>query len=43
MLRQTGMPSLSVDDRALLVRYYRDNIMKLEEVIGRDLSAWLRV
>jgi hypothetical protein len=37
------MPALSVDDRALLVRYYRDNIMKLQEVIGRDLSAWLRI
>lgn len=43
VMKQAEGPSLSIDDRAILVRYYRENILKLEEVIGRDLSAWLRV
>lgn len=36
-------PSLSPEDREILVSYYRENIFKLEDLIGRDLSAWLRV
>jgi hypothetical protein len=43
LLRHAGMPSLLPEDRAVLIHYYRDNILKLEELIGRDLSAWLRV
>ncbi len=33
-------PSLSSEDRRVLVNYYRNNILELEEIIGRDLSAW---
>ena len=30
------------EDRSLLVDYYRENIRKLEGLLDRDLSAWLR-
>jgi len=43
-LYQNGAkPSLSSEDREILVDYYRSNILELEEIIGRDLSAWRRV
>ena len=35
-------PILASEDRAALVDFYRDDILRLEEIIGRDLSAWLR-
>jgi hypothetical protein len=34
-------PSLCLQDREILVNYYRENILELEKLIGRDLSAWL--
>jgi len=43
-LRQEGeKPSLAQEDREILVNYYRENIIQLEGLIDRDLSAWLRV
>ncbi|MEO1593524.1 MAG: sulfotransferase [Cyanobacteria bacterium J06632_22] len=33
---------LSDTDRQLLIDYYRDDILKLQDLLGRDLSAWLR-
>ncbi|MEM8809414.1 MAG: sulfotransferase, partial [Cyanobacteria bacterium P01_G01_bin.38] len=33
---------LSAEDRALLQDYYREDILKLQELIQRDLSAWLK-
>ncbi|GFE67615.1 sulfotransferase [Chroococcus sp. FPU101] len=33
---------LSAEDRKLLVNYYRDDILKLQDLINRDLSAWLK-
>lgn len=42
ILRHAHRPSLGFEERATLVRYYREDIVKLEEVIGRDLSSWLR-
>jgi hypothetical protein len=36
-------PRLAPDIRAELIEGYRDDILKLQDLIGRDLSAWLRV
>lgn len=33
---------LSTEERKLLVNYYRDDILKLQDLINRDLSAWLK-
>jgi Sulfotransferase family len=33
---------MSVDDRRMLIDYYRDEIVRTADLIGRDLSAWLR-
>jgi hypothetical protein len=43
-LRQPSgdLPKLSPQDRATLVHYYREDILSLQDLIGRDLSAWLR-
>ncbi|MFT3867816.1 MAG: sulfotransferase [Nibricoccus sp.] len=32
---------LSADDRRLVVDYYRDEILQTQDLIGRNLSAWL--
>ena len=32
---------VSLADRQFLQNYYRDDILRLEELLGRDLSAWL--
>lgn len=37
-----AVPHLDAEDRARLVAYYRENILRLEDLIGRDLSAWLQ-
>jgi len=34
-------PKLRPEDRAILVDYYRGDILKLQELLGRDLTAWL--
>jgi hypothetical protein len=36
------LPELPPEDRAVLVDYYRDDIRMLQDLIGRDLSDWLR-
>ncbi len=35
-----GRLSMSADERRFLVEYYADEIRKVAELIGRDLSAW---
>ncbi|MEL6854337.1 MAG: sulfotransferase [Cyanobacteria bacterium J06607_13] len=35
-----GLP-LTPEDRTLLKDYYREDVLKLQELLGRDLSAWL--
>jgi hypothetical protein len=35
-------PPLDPGVRAELIEGYREDVLKLEELIGRDLSAWLR-
>jgi hypothetical protein len=36
------LPQLPQQQRAILVEYYRENILHLQKLIGRDLSLWLR-
>jgi hypothetical protein len=36
-------PSLDPDVRAELAPYFRDDVLRLQDIIGRDLSAWLEV
>lgn len=37
-----AMPALPPADRALLVEYYRNDVLDLQELIGRRLSSWLQ-
>ena len=39
------LPDVAMDpaDRRLVIDHYRDEIVRTAELIGRDLSAWLRV
>ncbi|NET06807.1 MAG: sulfotransferase [Symploca sp. SIO2B6] len=37
-----GKPPLSMDVRQQLTSIYRDDILKLQDLIGRDLSNWLK-
>lgn len=37
---ETGL-SCTPEERAVLVQYYRDDILKLQKTLGRDLSRWL--
>jgi len=32
--------TMSAEDRALMIDYYRDDICRLEKMLGRDLTAW---
>lgn len=36
------LPKLQSRDRATLIDYYRSDILQLQDLIRRDLSAWLR-
>lgn len=40
--RDKDMPQLHPEDRVTLVRHYREDILKLQDLIQRDLTAWLR-
>jgi hypothetical protein len=33
---------LDPDDRRMAIDYYRDEILRTADLLGRDLSAWLR-
>jgi hypothetical protein len=37
-----ALPKLCPEDRAVLVAYYREDILRLQDLIQRDLSSWLR-
>jgi hypothetical protein len=41
---EAGRPDVVLDatDRAFLTEFYRDDIGKLADLLGRDLSGWLR-
>lgn len=38
---QEKIPSLSAEERQQLIEFYREDILKLQELINRDLSHWL--
>jgi hypothetical protein len=40
--RRRGEFALAAEDRRLVTDYYRDEILRAGDLIGRDLSAWLR-
>jgi len=40
-LNQTATPKLPADLRSELLNLYHEDILRLEELIGRDLSIWL--
>jgi hypothetical protein len=42
LIGRNDLPKLRLQDRAILVDYYRDDILRLQDLIGRDLSVWLR-
>ena len=37
----TPAPPLSPEDRARLIELYREDILRLQDLLGRDLSSWL--
>jgi len=39
--KNTFKPKLELDVRRQLIEEYRDDILKLQELIQRDLSKWL--
>lgn len=41
--QRKGNFALSTDDRRLVINYYRDEILRTQDLIGKDLSAWLDV
>jgi hypothetical protein len=40
--QRRGNFSMDPDDRRMVIEYYREEILRTQELIGRDLSAWLR-
>jgi hypothetical protein len=39
--RKTGSVKISAEDRAFLIDYYQEDILKLAKLLNRDLSSWL--
>jgi hypothetical protein len=42
VLRDQVRPDMRPETRARLLDVYRDDMLKLQDLLGRDLSAWLR-
>ncbi|NEO31535.1 MAG: sulfotransferase [Symploca sp. SIO3C6] len=42
-MNSTGKPSLSTEERQELVKFYREDILKLQDLIHKDLSSWLSI
>lgn len=40
-MREWNRPRLREQDRARLIEFYREDILRLQDLIGRDLSHWL--
>lgn len=36
-------PSLPLEDRCWLIDYYRDDVLRTQEMVGRDLGHWLSI
>lgn len=41
-LQGKGSFAIDSDDRRLVIDYYRDEILRTQDLIGKNLSAWLR-
>ncbi len=41
IFKPAGSVRMSPEDRALMLEFYRNDIHRLEEILGRELSAWL--
>ncbi|NDJ62372.1 MAG: sulfotransferase [Chloroflexi bacterium] len=41
--RNVARETLTPEDRAMLIDLMRDDILKLQDLLGRDLSVWLRI
>jgi hypothetical protein len=42
-VNKTDYSPMPPEIRTMLVEYYRDQIIRLADMTGRDLSHWLRV
>lgn len=40
--KEGHVPSISAEDRAWLIEIFREDILKTQTLIGRDLSSWLK-
>jgi len=40
-IRRKGDFTLDSNDRRMVIDYYRDEILRTQNLIGADLSAWL--
>ena len=38
---EQSLPHLDPEDRAVLVAYYRQDVIRLQDILARDLSSWL--
>ncbi len=46
MMYKTGkgdIPKMTTEERQYLINYYREDILQLEQLLGRDLHKWLTV
>jgi hypothetical protein len=41
LYRPAGSVTMDPEDRALMLDFYRNDVRRLEEILGRDLSPWL--
>jgi hypothetical protein len=41
--KRSWLERVSVEDRQYLARAFRDDVLQLQDMIGRDLSAWLTI
>ena len=42
LLKPGRNPLMEARERELLARLYRDDVLALQEILGRDLSMWLK-
>jgi hypothetical protein len=41
-INRTVLPPMNPETRQYLTDYFREDILKTEELIGKDLSGWLK-
>jgi len=42
LLKSLNKPKMNPETRKMLIEYYREDILKLQELINRDLTNWLK-